>query len=213
MSEDRDLLPWILGALSMAAVAMAATVGLTGRSAPAHASGETTSFAPTLATAELNPKMQSSAVAPGAAPAGSAAAPGAPTSPASSSAAQPFPAPPSAQNLGSAQAQPAPAANLPGNQIWECTINGVKTFSNTRCGSAAVLREVGPTNVMEASPPSTVHWYGPDSSGAPDYYDPSPPQPSDNSYPVVVGVPYLDHRRPQRAQQQNHHDRGHPRRN
>jgi hypothetical protein len=105
--------------------------------------------------------------------------------------------------------------NLPGNQIWECTTNGVKTFSNNRCGSAAVLRDIGPVNVMEASPASNVHWYGgPDSNGASDDYDyPSPPQPADNSYPVVVGVPYLAHRRPERPQQLPHHDRGHPRRN
>lgn len=205
MTEDRDLLPWILGALSMAAVAMGVTVGLTQRTAPAHASGQTISSAPTLATAELNPPTQNSA-----APAGSASAPSAPASTASSSAAQVSPAPPFTQSVGTAQAQPAP--NLPGNQIWECTTNGVKTFSNNRCGSAAVLRELGPINVMDASPPSNVHWYGPDSNGAPDYYDPGPPQPADNSYPVV-GVPYVDRRRPERAQQLTHHDRGHPRRN
>jgi hypothetical protein len=207
MTEDRDLLPWILGALSMAAVAMAVTVGLSARTTPAHASGQTTSSAPpTLATAELNPRMQNSA-----SPAGSAPAPSAPASPASSSAAQVSPAPPFAQSPGTAQAQSAPIPT--GNQIWECTTNGVKTFSNTRCGSAAVLRDIGPVNVMEASPPSNVHWYGPDSNGAPDSYDPGPAQPTDNSYPVVLGIPYVDHRRPQRARQPTHHDRGHPRGN
>jgi len=208
MTEDRDLLPWILGGLSMATVAMAIAVGLTGRTAPARASGQTTSSAPTLATVELSPEMQSSA-----APAGSASTPNAPASTASSSAAQASPAPPFAPSVGTAQAQPAP--NPSGNQIWECTTNGVKTFSNNRCGNAAVLREVGPINVMEASPASNVHWYGgPDSNGAPDDYDyPSPPQPADNSYPVVVGVPYLERRRPERPQQLTHHDRGHPRRN
>jgi hypothetical protein len=150
--------------------------------------------------------MQSSAV-----PAGSAPAPGAAASTASSSAAQASPALASTQGFGAAQAQPAP--NPPGNQIWECTTNGVKTFSNSRCGSAAVLREVGPINVMDASPASNVHWYGPDSNDAPDYYDPSPPQPADNSYPVVVGLPYRERRRPERPQQLAHHDRGHPRGN
>jgi hypothetical protein len=218
MTEDRDLLPWILGALSMAAVAMAIAVALTGRSAPAHASGQMTSSASTLATAELNPKMQN-----GAAPAGSASAPGAPApgawastasaSAAWSSAAQAFPALPSAQVVGTAQTQPAPSPNPSGSQIWECTTNGVKTFSNNRCGNAAVLREVGPINVMDASPASNVHWYGAGPNDAPDYYDPSPQQPADNSYPAVVGVPYLERRRPERPQQATHHDRGHPRRN
>ena len=207
MTEDRDLLPWILGGLSMATVAMAIAVGLTGRTAPARASGQTISSGPTLATVELSPEMQNSA-----APDGSGSAPSVPASTAPSSAAQASPAPASAQSIGTAQAQPAP--NPSGNQIWECTTNGVKTFSNNRCGSAAVLRDVGPVNVMEASPASNVHWYGgPDSNGASDDYYPSPPQPADNSYPVVVGVPYLAHRRPERPQQLPHHDRGHPRRN
>jgi hypothetical protein len=208
MTEDRDLLPWILGALSMAAVAMAIGVGLTGRAAPAHASSQTISSAPAMATAELNPKTQSSA-----APAGSESAPSAPASTASSSAAQASPEPASAQGVGAAQAQLVPAPNAAGNQIWECTTNGVKTFSNNRCGNAAVLRELGPINVMDASPASNVHWYGAGPNDAPDYYDSGTQQPADNSYPVVVGVPYLERRRPERPQQATHHDRGHPRRN
>src|ERR1700722_19101076 len=227
MTEDRDLLPWILGALSMAAVAMAVAIGMTGRTTSAHASSQTTSAPPALATAELNPKMQNSAAPAGSAPVSSAPASAAPasTSPAStasSSAAQAYPEPPSAQRVSAAQAQPALTQNAAGNQIWECTTNGVKTFSNTRCGSAAVLREVGPINVMEASPASNVHWYGAGPNDAGDYYDPSydpnPPQPADNSYPVVVGVPYLERRRLERPRQaahhdQGHHDQGHPRRN
>src|SRR3984957_7750547 len=185
MTEDRDLLPWILGALSMAAVAMAVAIGMTGRTTSAHASSQT----------------------PSRPPASAAPASTSPASTASSSA---------------AQAQPALTQNAAGNQIWECTTNGVKTFSNTRCGSAAVLREVGPINVMEASPASNVHWYGAGPNDAGDYYDPSydpnPPQPADNSYPVVVGVPYLERRRLERPRQaahhdQGHHDQGHPRRN
>jgi hypothetical protein len=222
MTEDRDLLPWILGALSMAAVAMAVAIGMTGRTTSAHASSQTTSAPPALATAELNPKMQNSAAPAGSAPVSSAPASTSPASTASSSAAQAYPEPPSAQGVSAAQAQPALTQNAAGNQIWECTTNGVKTFSNTRCGSAAVLREVGPINVMEASPASNVHWYGAGPNDAGDYYDPSydpnPPQPADNSYPVVVGIPYLERRRLERSRQaahhdQGHHDQGHPRRN
>jgi hypothetical protein len=232
MTEDRDLLPWILGALSMAAVAMAVAVGLTGRTTSAHASSQTTSSPPALATAELNPTTRNSATPAGSspasagpastAPASTAPASAAPASTASSSAAQAYPEPAFAQGVGAAQAQPALASNAAGNQIWECTTNGVKTFSNNRCGSAAVLREVGPINVMDASPASNVHWYGAGPNDAPDYYDPSydpsPSQPADNSYPVVVGVPYLERRRPERPRQAAHHDQGHhdqgrPRRN
>jgi hypothetical protein len=238
MTEDRDLLPWILGALSIAAVTMAIAVGLAGRTAPAHPSGQTTSSAPALATAELNPKTQSSAAPAGNTPAPSSpsssspssTAPSsttppsiapssialssiAPSSTALSSAAQAYPEPASAQGGSGAQAQAAAGPNAGSNQIWECTTNGVKTFSNNRCGSAAVLRELGPINVMDASPASNVHWYGSGPNNAPDYYDssydPGPPQPADNSYPVVVGVPYLERRRAERPRQAAHHDQGH----
>jgi hypothetical protein len=216
MTEDRDLLPWILGTLSMAAVAMAVAVGLTGRTTSAHASSQTTSSPPALATAELNSNMQNSATPAGSAPASAAPAAAAPAATASSSAAQAYPEPASARGVGAAQA-PAPTPNASGNQIWECTTNGVKTFSNNRCGNAAVLHEVGPINIMDPSPASNVHWYGAGPGAgpndAPDYYDPGPQQPADNSYPAVVGIPYLERRRPERAQQAPHHDRGHPRRN
>jgi hypothetical protein len=217
MTEDRDLLPWILGGLSMAAVAMAIAVALTGRSSPAHASSQAI---PTLATADLNRKIPnggaSIAATPnkgaptGATPTGIAPASGAPSSTAPAS----LVAAPS-QSVAATQTPPVAASSPSGTQIWECTTNGIKTFSNSRCGSTAILRDVGPINVMDASPvASNVHWYGPDSNEAsPDYYYPAPPQPADNSYPVVVGIPYLQRRRPEHPHQPNNHDRGHPRHN
>jgi hypothetical protein len=207
MTEDRDLLPWILGGLSMAAVAMAIAVALTGRSSPAHASSQAM---PTLATADLNRKIPngSASIAPtlsGGAPTGATPTGGAPASL----------VPTPSQGVAAAQTPPVAASTPSGTQIWECTTNGVKTFSNSRCGSTAILRDVGPINVMDASPvASNVHWYGPDSNEAsPDYYYPASPQPADNSYPVVVGIPYLERRRPERPHQPNNHDRGHPRHN
>ena len=200
MTEDRDLLPWILGGLSMAAVAMAIAIGVTGRTVPAQASSQTTAYAPTLATARLNPLPDNTTPAD-VAPSSSAPSSSAPPSAASSGAAPASPA----------QLQPVPASSPPGIQIWECTTDGVKTFSNNRCGNAAIRRDVGPVNVMDASPAvSNVHWYGPDTSGASDYYYPDPPQPADNVYPTVIGIPYLERRRPDHPRQPNKHDRGHP---
>ena len=219
MTEDRDLLPWILGGLSMAAVAMAIAVGVTGRTVPAQASSQTTAYAPTLATARLNPLPDNTT------PADVAPSSSAPSSSAPSSSAPPSSAPPSAASSAAspstassgaapaspAQFQPVPASSPPGIQIWECTTDGVKTFSNNRCGNAAIRRDVGPVNVMDASPAvSNVHWYGPDTSGASDYYYPDPPQPADNVYPAVIGIPYLERRRPDHPRQPNKHDRGHP---
>lgn len=199
MTEDRDLLPWILGGLSMAAVAMAIAVGVTGRTVPAQASSQATASTPTLATARLNP-MPDHTTPANVAPSSSA------TSSAASSAASSPAAPAS-----TAPPQSAPVSSPPGNQIWECTTDGVKTFSNNRCGNAAIRRDVGPINVMDASPAvSNVHWYGPDTSDASDYYYPDPPQPADNAYPAVIGIPYLERRRPEHPRQPNKHDRGHP---
>jgi hypothetical protein len=191
MTEDRDLLPWILGGLSMAAIAMAVALGMTGRTTPAHASSQAIPSMPTLATADLNPTIPNGS-APSAAPASLMPAP--------------------LQNLAAAPTPPVAPSNLSGTQIWECSTNGVKTFSNSRCGNAAILRDVGPINVMDASPASNVHWYGPDSNDSPDYYYPNPPQSAGNSYPVFGG-PYLERRRPEHPHQPNNHDRGHPRRN
>jgi hypothetical protein len=207
MSEDRDLLPWILGALSMAAMAMAIAVGLTGRTLPAHASGPTTTLAPTPATAELNPRAANTA------PSGSAQSPPAQSLPAQSTGAQSPPTQSSAaQGAGTAPAQALAASDPPGDQIWECTIDGVKTFSNKRCGTAAVLRDVGPINVMDPAPvASNVHWYGPNSNDAPDYYYSDAPQPVESAYPVVVGIPYLERRRPEHPHQPTRHVGGHPR--
>jgi hypothetical protein len=201
MTEDRDLLPWILGGLSMAAVAMAIAVGLTGRTVPAQASSQTTASAPTVATARLNPMPDNTSPAD-VAPSSSAPSFAASSPAASSSAAPASTAPP----------QSAPASSPPGNQIWECTTDGVKTFSNNRCGNAAIRRDVGPINVMDASPAaSNVHWYGTDNTNdASDYYYPAAAQPADNAYPVVVGIPYLERRRPEHPRQPNNHDRGHP---
>jgi hypothetical protein len=210
MTEDRDLLPWILGGLSMAAISIAIAVALTGRTAPARASSQSTiPTMPILATAQLYPKASTASAPTSAAPASAAPASAAPASSGPASPATIAPSP--AQSLGTAQAQTAP--NPPGNQIWECTTNGVKTFSNNRCGSAAILRDVGPINVMDASPvASNVHWYGPDSNDTPDYYYPDSPQPADNFYPVV-GRPYLERRRPEHSHQPGNHDRGRPRGN
>jgi hypothetical protein len=198
MTEDRDLLPWILGGLSVAVFALALAVGLTGRIMPTHASSPAFVPVPALATAELS-RRPSTHIPPSIDALASSMSSSAPTSA--------FAAPP-AQST-----RDAPPAAAAGTRIWECTTNGIKTFSNSRCGSTAVVREVGPINVMDSSPSvSNVHWYAPDSNRAPDDYNPSPPPPVDDSYPLVVGAPYLVRRRPEHHHHPNNHDRGHPRR-
>jgi hypothetical protein len=94
------------------------------------------------------------------------------------------------------------------NQIWECTTNGQRTFSDKPCGGNATLREMNPLNVMNAAPRSPPNFpYPPDSSNAPDNYYPDAPDGQNavsSSYPVVVGYPYVVHRRPEHPQRPYH---------
>jgi hypothetical protein len=186
MNQDRDLLPWILGGLSTAAVAVAISVGSTGRTAPTNLP------VPTQATAQRMPVANLTA-----APAEPAAAPAA------------------APSTAAVQLPPIAPPAAPGNQIWECTTNGQKTFSDNPCGDKPTLREVGPINVMNPTPIRSParQYYGPESNDAPDYSYPSPPQSTDNAYPVFVGIPYNDHRRVDHPHHPNNHDRGRPRGN
>jgi hypothetical protein len=97
----------------------------------------------------------------------------------------------------SAPATPTTAA--PSNQIWECTTNGLRTFSNNPCGTKSTVRQLNPINVMEPAPPYAVtHTYAPSARVAPASSYSYPTQDSsdatytDNAnygYPVYVVVP------------------------
>jgi hypothetical protein len=47
-----------------------------------------------------------------------------------------------------AAAKPVP---LPAGQVWECMVNGQRTFSDVRCGTQSSIRQLSPVNVMDAS--------------------------------------------------------------
>jgi hypothetical protein len=170
-----------LGGLSMATVAIAIIAGSQSRTAPKKSSE------PSQATAyALSPAPAQAVPAPA-----------------------PVPAPISA----AAQIQtatPLQTATPPierSSQIWECTINGQKTFSDNPCGGKASLRTIGPINTMDPTPIfRSTPSYEPRSSYAPEYPYPSEQQFADNSYPVYVGIPFREHRRPDRAH--HGHDRG-----
>jgi hypothetical protein len=121
--------------------------------------------------------------------------------------AETVPAPVPAPTLAATQIQIATPPINRSSQIWECTINGQKTFSDNPCGDKSSLRKIGPINTMEPTPrfrptPS----YEPQSSYAPEYVYPSEQQPADNSYPVYVGIPLRERRRSDHAH--HSHDRG-----
>jgi hypothetical protein len=152
MNKERDLLPWIFGGLSAAAIAGAFAAVSTHRA-------EATLAPP--ATAVHTPAPQVLA-APTTAPTAAQSAPAAQTD------AAPTSAPPAAQSA----VEPAVQAG----QIWECTTQGVKTFSNNPCGEKSTLLDVGPINSMSTLP--AVHYaraYGPDPRYAAGYPDQSAP--------------------------------------
>jgi hypothetical protein len=188
MDKDRDLLPWILGGLSMATVALAMTVASTNK----------------IAAPSLRASSQPTAHLLPQAPVDNAPAPTPPPATAPTLAVTPLPA--------QIPSQPSAA-----NQIWECTINGQKTFAGKPCGGKSTLREVGPINTMEAAPllpPSRS--YQTQSGYPPDYYYPGPQDypgaqdSADNSYPIVVVRPFVERRRPDHTHRPRGQDRGAP---
>jgi hypothetical protein len=196
MDQDRDLLPWILGGLMMATVALAIAVGSTNKIAAGNLPALSEPAIRTLPAAQ-----------PAAQPvAQSAALPAIVPAPASALAAPP------AASVPIQATTPAPPTE-PTVKIWECTINGLRTFSNRSCGDNPSVREIGPVNTMESTPIYRFdRSYAPESNYQPDY--PSPQESPDSSYPVVVGIPYYRGRKPDHAHQP--HGRNHgpsPRKN
>lgn len=205
-------LAWILGALSVTAVAVAITAVSFNRTAPPMSP-------PVLAAeAAMTP-------APAAAP---DAPPGAPVA-----------LPPVALPPVTSAPAPAPVAPMPAvpvvaagpiaepnatAQIWECTTKGVKTFSNNPCGDKSTLVDVGPINSMNPTP--AVHYaraYAPEPRYVPADagYDGSSDQESyselgaesgGNSYAIIQGAGFVVRRRPEqhphRHPTPNHHNYG-----
>src|ERR1700730_16791400 len=111
MGKDRDLLPWIFGGLSMTTVATAIIVGSNNRPAPKN------SPASSLATTYAVPRAPVETVP----------------------VAVPVLVP--VQALVAAPLQTVTPPTEQSSQIWECAINGQRTFSDKRCGEKSSLRK------------------------------------------------------------------------
>lgn len=185
MNKERDLLPWIFGGLSAAAIAVAFAAVSTHRATPPVAPQVIAALPP--ASPSALPVATTAQVAPPAAQPDSA----------------PLPAPPSAPPQPQTTIEP----DVQAGQIWECITKGVKTFSNNPCGEKSTLLDVGPINTM---PPAATHYaraYGPDPRYATGYPDQSAPSDADdysdqnaadtdgNSYTMVQGVGLVPRRR------------------
>jgi hypothetical protein len=211
MAEDTDLLPWILGGLSAATVAIAITVGASNGTAPNGTAPNKSHAAPQTAALSL----PGAEAIPQATTALSQATVALPQAPAIASTRVPI--------LSAAQTQTAVPPAQPTSQIWQCTINGQKTFSDAPCGDKSSLRELGPINRMDPSPVfSHAPSYGREASYQPEYSYPGEQSDSNtadqplagNSYPVFVGIPIHERRRPEHAHRPHEHNRGpQPRRN
>lgn len=128
MNNQRDLLPWILGGLSAAAVAVAVTALSISRTEDANPPPARVLAARATTRALAAPVPVSMPIA--------AASP------------QALPQPKQAAML------PAVRDSVPvtAGQIWQCMTNGVKTFSNNPCGEKSSLLDVGPINTMPPPP-------------------------------------------------------------
>lgn len=131
----------------------------------------------------------------------------------------PAPAPAPTPSVQAAQIQIVTPPSEPSGQIWECTINGQKTFSDHPCGDESSLRELGEINRMDSTPIlPRARSYEPESRYQPEYSYPNEqenPAPSeqqlaDNWYPVYVGIPVHERGRPDHAHRPPSHHRGPP---
>ena len=189
MNKERDLLPWILGGLSVATIAVAFAAVSSHREAA------------TLAPTALAPPQP-------AAPQPLQPTVSAPAAPAPSTA-QPPP-------VRAAVLDSAPSSSLaaPAGQIWECTTNGVKTFSNNPCGEKSTLLKVSTINTMRATPAIPyARAYTPEPRYAPAYPDQAASGDEEvggDSYTIVQGVGLTAHRRPEHSHRPPpHHNSAH----
>lgn len=179
MDKYSDLAPWILGGISTAAIAVAITVGSNSRSAP--------KALPTVSPAIAKIVPAASAI---------------PQSPPPQSTAEQLPptAPPGAQIQAQAL-QPLTQPQVAAGQIWQCTTNGQKTFSNNPCGEKSSLRDFGPINTMDPTPVFRhPRSFQPDPNYAQDDGYQGSQDFADDSYAPLAGIPYVVHRRGERTQ-------------
>ena len=217
MTKERDLLPWILGGLSAATLAVAVTaVALHKGVAPLP---EPVPLAAAVATSQAAPLPTTAAAPPAAVVTG-------PTTGGAMAGAESASAPPHAEPVQATVPAPAAEPEVQAGQIWECVTNGVKTFSNNPCGEKSSLLEVRSINTMNPTPPihyaraATQAQYSPQyapqyaAQYAPSYADAGAPSESQedygdqdgadsgaDSYTIVQGVAFLPRRRPP----QHHH--------
>lgn len=126
----------------------------------------------------------------------------------------PIAAPASAPTAPIVQNQEVSAQIAPANQIWECTVNGQETFSDSPCGDNSSPREISRINRMDPTPIlRQARSYEPEASYPPEYpnpgdqdnYDPRLQEFAVSSYPVFVAIPFHERRRPDQTRRPRGH--------
>jgi len=116
-----------------------------------------------------------------------------------------------AVTVGGAAANPP---TPPSSQIWECTTNGQRTFSDKPCGVKSSLRELNPINGMDPTPilpPARSYqpqFAQPQFVDPPEYSSPGTQESVESSYPVLVAFPYNVRRPHERAHRPYKHGHG-----
>jgi hypothetical protein len=219
MNKARGLLAWISGGLIMAGVAAAIMVS-SGRPVTPSLPQAGAVTAPVSSPVSLPPPTPA-AEAPPAAHVASAV----------EAAAMPDASAP----LPTAQAQSTAEPAVQSGQIWECTTNGQKTFSNNPCGEKSTLLKMRAINTMNPTPEvRDARAYGREPRYAPQYTDqnanadqnaygdqnayagqdtyaaePGNGEYGGSSYAIVQGLAFLPRRRPEHPHRpESHHNSG-----
>jgi hypothetical protein len=203
MNKERNLLPWILGGLSVTAAAVAFTAISTNR-----APSQNVTPAPLVASQPLASSMSPASPAPAAAAHESASE----SAPVSTPVSEPDPV----QVSTPAPAQAAVQPEAQGGQIWVCTTKGVKTYSNNPCGEKSTLLDVGPINTMNATPsnryprgyesqPRYAPAYNDQAPAADDYSEQYESETGATSYTIVQGLAFVPRRRAEHPHRPPHH--------
>jgi hypothetical protein len=100
-------------------------------------------------------------------------------------------------------AAPAARAALPQGSVWECVLNGQRTFSDAPCGVRPVIRQLNPLNRMDSSAAVAYDSYDSDS-----VVDASDQSPADSADGYVSSDAYWIHERSLRAHPPAHGNRG-----
>jgi hypothetical protein len=209
MNKERDLLPWILGGLTIAGVAAAIMISSGRPVTPSLPQAAAPISAP------VSPPLPTPAAEAVPAPATHVA-----------SAVEGADMPDASAPPPTAQAQTTTEPTVQSGQIWECTTNGQKTFSNNPCGEKSTLLAMRAINTMNATPEvRDPRAYGREPRYAPQYTDqnayadqnaypgddtyaePGTGEYGGTSYAVVQGLAFLPRRRPEHPHRpESHHN-------